>query len=123
MFDYSDYGPISDFSDDDVNDSDLNNTIEGLRHGVGCAGLEEPHYNLKQLIKFAGKLKKEQRAMYQISTEEGLKNQARGESALKNKAMSAKKMSNMMISDSAVKNVVKPINSGKSYRKTEGYKI
>ena len=62
MIDDENYNPNSDLSGEDVNDSDLNNTIEGMKRGLSCAGLEEPHYNLLQLIKFAGRVKKEQKA-------------------------------------------------------------
>ena len=48
MIDNADYDPLSDYSDEEVNDSDLTKTVESVRCGLGCAGLEEPSYNLKQ---------------------------------------------------------------------------
>ena len=59
MIEDDSYDPFSDISSDDVaNASDLNNTVEGMRRGLSSAGIEEPHYNLLLLVKFASKVKK-----------------------------------------------------------------
>ena len=52
---------------------------------MACAGLEETSHNLKQLINYSYKVKRDQRALYQVSSDESLKEQAKGEAHLKNK--------------------------------------
>ena len=72
-------------------------------------------------MKFAAKVKKELRSLYQISTEESLRDQAKGEGTLKNKNITAKSVSYMMGNNSNVKSAVKCVDSVKRDRKTENY--
>ena len=47
------YNPALEWSDDDpLEESITNNSIESVKRGLACASLEEPAFNLKQLIIF-----------------------------------------------------------------------
>ena len=61
----------------------MNNSAESVRRGLACAGLEEPSHNLKQLINYSHKVKHDQRALYQVSSDEKLREQAKGEAHLR----------------------------------------
>ena len=122
MIEDDSFDPFSDISsDDEANASDLNNTVEGMR-GLSSAGIEEPHFNLLLLIKFASKVKRNQRAMCQIMNDEQLKNQAKGESALKNRPINGKSVSYIVNSDSAGKSTKVSNDTVKGDRKSENYK-
>ena len=55
------FNPVQDWSDDDdLGPSILNNSAESVRQGLACGGLEEPSHNLKPLVNFAYKIKREQ---------------------------------------------------------------
>ena len=88
------FNPALEYSDDDdLEMSIANNTVESVKRGLACAGIEIPSRNLKQLVSFAGKVKAEQRSIYQTSSDEHLQQQARSESHLKGKPITSKNVS------------------------------
>ena len=103
----------------------MNNMIESVRRGLACAGLEETSHNLKQLVNFPYKVKREQRSLYQVSSEDSLREQARGKATLKHKTIFAECVSYQIgnsFNTNTNKSAEKHSDVGRGDRKSENYK-
>ena len=88
------YNPALDDSDDeDLDLSIANNTTASVKRGLACGNIEEPGYNLKKLVHFAGQIKEYRRVVFQTSTTERLQRKTQSESQLKNKLITQKNVS------------------------------
>ena len=88
------YNPALDDSDeDDLDVSIVNNTTASVKRGLACGNIEEPSYNLKQLVAFAGQVKDYRRVIFQMSNIERLQREAQSESQLKDKPVTQKNVS------------------------------
>ena len=74
------YNPALDDSDDDNLDLSIaNNKTLSVKRGLACGNIEEPSYNLKQLVVFAGQVKDYRRIIFQTSNTERLQHEAQSE--------------------------------------------
>ena len=90
----SSYNPAFDDSDDeDLDISIAYNTTASVKRGLACGNIEEPGYNLKQLVQFASQIKEYRSVVFQFSTTERLQREAQSESQLRHKPITQKNVS------------------------------